>query len=149
MGMIEKLVDHMCWANSRILGWLGDGANQTDERMRLISHILNVERVWISRARGIQGDRETFKVRSLVELADLNRANHEDFKALIRGNLKEEIGYRMFNGTPVTSLLEDMVLHAFSHGFHHAGQIAASASVSGAALPDVSYLGYTRAKNVP
>jgi uncharacterized damage-inducible protein DinB len=144
--MIEKLVDHMYWANARILAWLEDGANATDGRMRLVSHILNVERVWISRARGVQGDRETFKVRALAELADLNGSNHGDFKALIQGDLKKAIGYQMFNGTPVTSVLEDMVVHAFSHGFHHAGQIAAEASAVGAALPDVSYLGFTRSK---
>lgn len=147
--MIGKIVDHMHWANTRMLGWMEEDGNLSEPGMRLASHILNVERVWITRAKGSQGDRDTFKVRTLAELADLNRSNHEDFKALLLGDLKAAVAYRLFEGTPGKSSPEDMIIHAFSHGFHHAGQLAAMASASGLRFPDVSFLGYTRAKAAP
>lgn len=36
------------------------------------------------------------------------------------------------------------ILHVFSPGFHHEGQIAAMAAKLGVAQPNVAYIAYTR-----
>lgn len=146
--MLEKLIEHMHWADARLLAWMQDGAHATPETLRLLSHVLNVERVWITRAGGAQGDRDTFKVRPLAELAALEASNHADFAALAKADAQRVVEYRLFNGTPGKSSVEDMILHAFSHGFHHVGQIAALAAGSGEGLPDLSYLGFTRTQSL-
>ena len=51
-----------------------------------------------------------------------------EFKALMASDLKKEIEYRLFDGSPGKANIEDMILHVFSHGFHHRGQMAAMAS---------------------
>lgn len=105
-----------------------------------------MEKVWICRAKQIESERDTFKVHSIPDMVVANASNHRDFGALLQSDLKREVDYKMFDGTPGRSSVEDMILHAFSHGFHHAGQMAAMASRSGKKFPNVSYIGFTRRK---
>lgn len=142
--MMENLVNHMHWANSIIIGWMREDQNRIDEYSKLASHILNAERVWICRANRIQGDRNTFKVHRVEELSALNDANHLDFKKLLPLDLHTMLEYELFNGSPGKTSIENMLMHAFSHGFHHTGQMAAMASSKGDKFPDVSYIGFTR-----
>ena len=144
--MIEKIVDYMHWANARVIEWINVESGNSDDYVRLASHILNAEKVWICRAQQIGADRDTFKSHGLPEMAALNESNHEGFRSLLQTDLKKELNYQLFDGTPMRSCAEDMFLHAFSHGFHHVGQMAAIASRSGKKFPDVSYIGFTRTK---
>jgi uncharacterized damage-inducible protein DinB len=142
--MFGKLVEHMHWANATVIDWLRTDRKNSADLNRLMSHVLNAERVWISRANKMEGDRDTFKAHQLYGLSALNDSNFAEFKLLLQAGLKDEIEYKLFDGTPGNSSIEDMIVHAFSHGFHHMGQMAAIASGSGEKLPNVSFIGFTR-----
>ncbi|MEO6094446.1 MAG: DinB family protein [Fibrobacteria bacterium] len=144
--MLEKSLAHMHWANARIHEWLKPGRASAEEHAKLASHILNAEKVWISRAKSIPSDPHAFTLRSLDEMSALNDANHAGFLDLLKKDIARPIPYRMFSGSPGSTSIEDMILHVFTHGFHHAGQMAALASRNGEKFPDVSYIGFTRSR---
>lgn len=144
--MHAKHVEHMHWANGKVIAWLREEAIPGEDCLRLISHILNAEKLWIARARREPYDREIFKVHAPESLAALNDANHAGFLSLLELDLQEVVEYTLLNGSPGRTSREDIILHAFSHGFHHVGQMAAWASRAGRKFPDVSYLGFTRSR---
>lgn len=145
--MIARLIEHMHWANSNLIAWLEAGKKDSGELVRLASHILNVENVWICRARRIEHGRDTFIVHDFEGMSSLNDSNRRGFESLLREGPGREVDYRLMNGTPGRSRIEDMIIHSFSHGFHHVGQMASMVSKSEAKLPDLSYLGFIRAKS--
>lgn len=142
--MLAKLIEQMYWANKVAINWLKVDENGTEEQVRLMSHILNAENVWICRAQGSTGDRNTFKTYAVQELDAFNEKNHEDFQLLLRRDGQEVIEYKLFEGTPGKSTLEDLLLHVITHGFHHRGQMAMLASKAGRSFPNSSFIGYTR-----
>ena len=144
--MIEKLINQIHWANTIIIDWLKTEHKRSDEHLKLISHILNAEKVWVSRANLMEGDRDTFKVHPIEELSLLNDSCHLAWKELLQKDMQHEISYKLFDGTPYESTIETMILHVFSHGFHHIGQMAAIASSSGEKFPNVSYIAFARKK---
>jgi uncharacterized damage-inducible protein DinB len=144
--MMSKIVEHMHWANATVIQWIkAEGENQEDH-LKLASHVLNVEKIWICRMREMEPDPDRFKVHAIADLARLNDSNHQALRSLIGTDLEKVLDYRLFDGTPVSSMMEDLILHVFSHGFHHVGQMAAIAAKAGRKFPDVSYLGFTRRK---
>jgi uncharacterized damage-inducible protein DinB len=140
--LLANLIDHMHWCNASAIAWLRENPGVPEECRRLLSHILNAERVWIARARRETGDRDTFKVHSLEALPALNDANRADFRKLLDLDLREPVEFRFFEGSPGSSTVETMILHVFSHGFHHVGQMAAIATKAGKRFPNVSYIGF-------
>ncbi|HKP97810.1 MAG TPA: DinB family protein [Fibrobacteria bacterium] len=142
--MIKKHIEHMHWANAAAINWVRSEGGNSGEYVRLISHILNAEKVWISRAQNLEGDRDTFKVHSIPDMVAINDSNNRHLGMLLQTDMAKEVDYKLFDGTPGRSSIEDMILHVFSHGFHHMGQMAAIAARSGRKFPNVSYIGFTR-----
>jgi uncharacterized damage-inducible protein DinB len=142
--MFEQSIAHMHWANARIHEWLRPGRASAEEHAKLASHIVNVEKVWIARAKSVPSDPHAFILRGLDEMSAMNDANHAGFLDLLKMDVAKPVSYRMFSGSPGSTSIGDMILHAFTHGFHHAGQMAALASRNGEKFPDVSYIGFTR-----
>ncbi len=60
------------------------------------------------------------------------------------GNTMAEVDYQMMDGSAVRSKIDDIILHAFSHGFHHFGQMAALASQAGLKFPERSFIAFSR-----
>jgi uncharacterized damage-inducible protein DinB len=61
-------------------------------------------------------------------------------------DLREPVEFSFFDGSPGRSSIETMILHVFSHGFHHVGQMAALAAKAGKKFPNVSYIGFSMSK---
>lgn len=142
--MLEKMIAHLSWSNGVMLDWLAVPGNADEDLMRLASHILYVQRLWIRRVQGAEHERDTFKLRWMAELRELAAENAREMRGLIASDVKRMVDYRMMNGTPMRTRVEDILLHACTHGFHHFGQMAAMAAKAGKKLPDVSYLALTR-----
>jgi uncharacterized damage-inducible protein DinB len=54
---IQKMYEHLNWANQRILEALQNIEGENDEVSCLFSHILLAEKVWITRLRGLDSSR--------------------------------------------------------------------------------------------
>ena len=53
MKTIQKMYEHLNWANQRILETLNSIEDENKEVRRLFSHILFAEKVWITRLQGL------------------------------------------------------------------------------------------------
>ncbi|WP_235850499.1 hypothetical protein [Niallia circulans] len=53
MKTIQKMYEHLNWANQRILETLQSMEDESQEVCRLFSHILFAEKVWITRLQGL------------------------------------------------------------------------------------------------
>jgi uncharacterized damage-inducible protein DinB len=106
---------------------------QTSERgnpqaMRLFSHILNAEQVWLTRLQGrdsshlpIWADKELGECERLVEL---NREGYAAYLAGIGdGDLDRPLIYKKSQGTEYTTPIREILTHVALHGQYHRGQI--------------------------
>jgi uncharacterized damage-inducible protein DinB len=74
----------------------------------------------------------------------MNAANHRDLLALAADGVTRVFEYALFSGEPGRSTVLDMILHVYSHGFHHRGQMSALASKAGEQFPNVAHIQYSR-----
>jgi uncharacterized damage-inducible protein DinB len=147
---LEAMVRQMHWANAQLIEWLNPDGPQGNFRDReyfigLTSHILRAERAWLDRAYGRDWDRNMFVHLFHNSMSPINDACRDGWLALLATGLESrEIDYVMMDGTPRRTAPHDMILHVFSHGFHHRGQMAARASTLGLKLPNLAYIQFTR-----
>lgn len=144
--MLTSLMDQMHWANARMIEVLQAhmGSEHENQLLRLASHILTAETLWISRALGRDYVRNAFLDVPLNDMSAKNDANHAEFLALLKTDAQGRVDYSMMNGTPMNSSLEEIFLHVVTHGFHHRGQMASLASQDGWTFPDASFISFSR-----
>lgn len=143
--MLDRLIAHMHWANGILIDWLQREGGADVEACRLAAHVLMAEDVWLRRVHGRPYAPDgAFLPLPLNQMAAKNRENHAAFTALLEGDLSRSIEYRLMNGSPGKSTVEDILLHVATHGFHHRGQLASMASRAGRPLPNISYIHLAR-----
>jgi uncharacterized damage-inducible protein DinB len=147
--MLEDLVRQSHWANARTLAWLQGDIRDREYFVRLVSHILRTERVWLDRIHGRPASSATFDPLFLNQMAPWNDETLREWLALfatVRPDQAYE--YKTFDGTPSRSKVQDMIFHSFSHCHHHRGQMAARAAALGLSFPNLAYITYTRIATV-
>jgi len=144
--MLIPLIDQMHWANGLMIEGLHSQTEAAPEVLRLAAHILTTEALWLSRLRGEDYVRNAFLEVPLQDMSAKNDAHQAAYRDIAAGDIHRRVDYQMINGTPMNSKVQDMVLHAITHGFHHRGQISAMATQAGWKFPDTSFIGYSRGK---
>ena len=106
MKTIQKMYDHLHWANQRILEKLQSIEDENQEANRLFSHILFGERIWLARLQGLDSSR--LPIWSEVDItvcAELVRQNEESLTTLLTNltntDLDKIIFYTNSKGTVV------------------------------------------------
>jgi uncharacterized damage-inducible protein DinB len=125
---IQKMYEHLNWANQRIFETLQSIEDENQEVWRLFSHILNAEKVWITRLRGM--DSSQLPIWSEVDIeicAELVKQNEESFTAfftnLANTDLDKIISYTNSKGREFKYSVRDILTHVALHGQYHRGQI--------------------------
>lgn len=144
---IERLVEHLAWANRRALEAV---RRHGDEWVRrLMAHVLAAERVWLRRIRG--GDSSGLEIwpdRTLAACAERLEANVADYRRLLArlepGDLDREVAYRTSRGERFETPLGEILLHVTHHGAHHRGQIARRVRRAGAEPPNTDVITFVR-----
>ena len=146
--MLEKMFAHNHWANSLAIDFLSGLQNPDPTFATLTAHNLNVEGIWLARIQGriLTDPAERFRDIPVSEMAARMEKNSEALLALLKTDVARIVDYKMFDGTPVSSQIEDLLLHVWSHGVHHRGQMSSKASSLGLKYPDVSFITYSRRK---
>jgi uncharacterized damage-inducible protein DinB len=144
--MLGKLIEQNYWANEAAIAWLRDFFEADPFFHKVTSHVLNAESIWLARIMATPQDRDVLRLVDPREMPARNKQNRDAYAALPVGEMARIVDYKLLNGDPGSTSVEDIILHVWSHGFHHRGQMAAKASTLGLKYPNVAYVQYTRVK---
>ena len=143
-----KLVNHLEWADQRVLQSLRSAPHAPPRALETYAHILGSEHVWVSR---INGTPARVAVWPNLGLDDCERLAAENVAGLrqIVGSLKGDalqkaITYRNSAGDQFTSTVEEILTHATMHGAYHRGQVASLIRAAGDMPSPTDYIFFTR-----
>jgi uncharacterized damage-inducible protein DinB len=147
-----KLFQYDKYANLQILQAIFD-ANQPQEAVKLMAHLLAAQQIWLSRCTGMPAsgislipDWQPVQFKYIIEknndlwMQYLNGVNTDDF------NLP--INYLTLKGESLQNNLADIITQVTNHGTHHRAQIGQQLKLAGLnVLPPTDYIFFMREQN--
>lgn len=147
---LKRLFDHMTWADRRVLDLLNasPGARQASV-IRLFSHLLAAERVWMLRLREEDASRQPiwpeWTLEELNAAAAENVSSYASFLEALRDeDLAGEVAYANSQGIAFRTRIVDILTHVALHGSYHRGQIAAAVRASGEEPVNTDFITFVR-----
>jgi uncharacterized damage-inducible protein DinB len=150
--VIARMYAHMDWADERLLTLMNTAPPaRAQPAVRLFSHLLAAERVWMLRLRGedssVQAIWPDLTLEELNALAASNRREYARYlDALGDGEMTSEVAYTNQHGNSYRTEVGDILIHVAMHGSYHRGQIAAVVRAAGAEPVNTDYITYVREK---
>lgn len=149
MNHLRLLVDHMAWADERVLVSLGQpGVPQ--RALDLYAHVLGAEHVWLARLEQRPRTVAVWPVMSLNECAQLAAENTRAFRAYVErltsGDLRRIVHYRNSAGDEFDNAVEDILVHVAMHGSYHRGQVSLLVRDAGAEPQPTDYIAFIRGR---
>ncbi len=146
---LERLLAHTAWANGRVLDCLRAAPTPERRALRLFSHLLTAEQIYLARMRGQDPWPQDFWPElSLAECAALiteNRTGYAAFFAtLTEEGLRTRVRYRNSQGLEFRTPIEDMLMHVALHSVYHRGQISAALRVAGEEPVNTDFITFVR-----
>jgi uncharacterized damage-inducible protein DinB len=123
-----RLYEHAAWANRRVLELLRSREGENQRARELFAHVLNAERVWLTRLGGHDSNAlPIWSELSIEECAALLEENAAGFRRLIaemtEADFSRALTYRNQTGKEFTTAVADILTHVAAHGSYHRGQI--------------------------
>jgi uncharacterized damage-inducible protein DinB len=147
LNQIRKLVQHMEWADTRVLGALR-AAPQLSVPVELFGHVLGAEQVWLARLENRKSAVAVWPGLTIDQCAAVSAESAAGYKRLVAGlteaDLDGEIEYTNSAGDGFRSTRGDILLQVMMHGSYHRGQIAASLRAGGAEPAPTDYIAFAR-----
>lgn len=149
MKTIQRMYEHLHWANQRIFETLQSMEDENQEVCRLFSHILNAENIWITRLRGMDSTKLPIWSEADIEsCAELMKQNEESFTAFFTNlaitDLDKVISYTNSKGREFEYSVRDILTHAALHGQYHRGQINSRLRAVGIEPVPIDYITFVR-----
>ncbi len=148
--LYEHLFQHMNWADDQVLQLLNHSpAARHPSILRLFSHLLAAERVWLLRLRGENSVSHPIwpelTLEEINELAAMNTSTYAQFLAeLGEKDLAVEVTYTNSQGVPFSTPVSEILTHVALHGSYHRGQTAAAVRASGEDPVNTDYIRFVR-----
>jgi uncharacterized damage-inducible protein DinB len=147
MRHIRLLLDHMAWADERVLESLRQPA--VSQRARdLYAHLLGAEHLWLARLEQRTPAVAVWPLLTADECERLARENRGAFRAyvdrLTSGDLRRTVHYRNSAGQEFDSAVEDILVHVAMHGSYHRGQVALLVRDAGAEPQPTDFIAFVR-----
>lgn len=132
MNTLEKLGAFNVWANTTVLHRLDEIAATGQEipavALRLFSHVLNAQAIWISRIGGTASPVKVWQEHDLATCHQLHQQTLEPLHQLIvhanETELQRLISYTNSLGNSYHSMVHDILTHAVVHASYHRAQVA-------------------------
>ena len=132
MNTLEKLGAFNVWANTTVLNRLDEiaatGQPIPAVALRLFSHVLNAQAIWISRIGGIASPVKVWQEHDLAACHQLHAKTSEPlYQLMVRADeteLHRLISYTNSLGDIYESLVHDILTHAVVHASYHRAQVA-------------------------
>lgn len=148
MKTIQKMYEHLKWANQRILETL-QNVEVEDQLVRLFSHILYAEQVWIARIQGMDSSQmPIWSDGDLESCATLIKQNEESFKNILtkitNADLDNLVSYSNSKGKEFITSTRDILTHVALHGQYHRGQINLQIRANAFEPVNIDYISFVR-----
>ncbi|ETT72466.1 DinB family protein [Paenibacillus sp. FSL R7-277] len=150
MKTILRMMDHLYWADGRILDALETSYTKDAELLKLVRHVAVAEQVWLSRLQGKGSTQYALweEAEDLTTIRQLFEENAEQYRSYI-GKLEESvldqmISYSSQNGRSFQTSIRDILLQVLLHGQYHRGQINRALRMEGAEPAPVDYIAFSR-----
>ena len=132
MNTLEKLGAFNVWANTIVLTRLDEIAASGQEipaiALRLFSHVLNAQAIWISRIGDTASPVKVWQEHDLATCHRLHQQISEPLHQLMvhadEAELQRLISYTNSLGDSYESLVHDILTHAVVHASYHRAQVA-------------------------
>lgn len=125
-------------------------ANQPQQAVKIMAHLLMAQQVWLSRCKGTPApagplwpDWQAVQFKYLIE--ENNRAWIEYVGSLTPESFEQTVSYTNFKGENCINTLAHILAHLINHGTHHRAQIGQQLKLTGIEqLPVTDYIFYVR-----
>lgn len=123
-----KLFRYNEWANNRILEVLVSTPVQNGDILKLFSHMISAQRLWLER---ILNSNIIFEIWNTESLEGCIQMSKESSLAWIKflektdeASLKKSVHYVNTKGLPFDNTIEDILAHVINHSTYHRAQLA-------------------------
>ena len=132
MNTLEKLGAFNVWANTTVLNRLNEVAATGQEIphsvLRLFSHVLNAQAIWIARIGGTPSPVKVWQEHDLAACHQLHAQTSETLHQIMvqadETELQRLISYTNSLGDKYDSMVHDILTHAVVHASYHRAQVA-------------------------
>lgn len=150
MKTIKCMMEHMYWADERILDALEASGTKDRDLLKLVRHVAVAERVWMSRLQGKGSAPYSLweEVEDLMAIRTMFEENAEQYRVYIEGleesRLDEMIDYGNQSGVPFRTSVRNILSQVLLHGQYHRGQINRALRIESAEPARVDYITFVR-----
>lgn len=150
MNTIKRMMDHLYWADERILDALEESKTENKELLKLVRHVAVAERVWLSRLQGKGSGQYSLweETEDLTAIRKMFEENAEQYRVYIDGleefKLDEIMDYANQSGVPFRTSIRDILSQVILHGQYHRGQINRALRIESAEPVQVDYITFAR-----
>jgi uncharacterized damage-inducible protein DinB len=145
---LGKLIDHLEWADTRVLDSLRAMPLPDQRAIDLYAHVLGAEHVWVSRILQRAPREKVWPDLTLERASSLAAANAAELRAVLErcsaDELERKLAYTNSAGVDFESTIEDMLLQVVLHGCYHRGQVALMVRGSGGEPSPTDYIAFIR-----
>ena len=150
MEHLNRLIDHLEWADNRALLSLKACRVQLPAALGLYAHILGAEHTWLTRITGEAPTIAIWPEFSLDECEKLTAENaaglREVVSQLTPDTVSRLVTYKNSKGFEFTNTVEDIIMHVALHGSYHRGQVAALLRSAGDQPVPTDYIQWFRTR---
>ncbi len=145
----QKLMRYNHWANGRILKSIIDHCPDDQDILKLYSHLISAQYIWLLRIKGIPIS--TFPIWEIYNLDQLETMTNESTENWLQyleshqfETFEEMIFYQNSQGKKFENSIGQIITHVANHSTHHRAQISLSLRQKDIAPPATDYIFYAR-----
>lgn len=147
-----ELFEYNHWSNVRMLSVLEDQDIQDEKLLKLFSHLISAQIIWLHRIKGMPTS--PFPLWEIYKLRELESMVYESSGKWInyireehRGETFEEmIFYKNSKGIKFETTIRHIVTHVITHSTYHRAQMAAHMRGLNIDPPVTDFIAYSREK---
>lgn len=145
---LGKLVDHLAWADERVIDSLRAMPHPDARALELYAHIVGTEHTWLARILERPPREKIWPELTIAEAAALGVENARALRVLLESltaeQLQRKVAYTNSAGLAFESTVEDMLLQVVLHGCYHRGQVALLVRGAGGEPSPTDYIAFVR-----
>ncbi len=142
------LFDYNDWANKAAALSIKKTTNIDDHAVSLFAHIINAQKLWLSRALGQSHKINPWQSLSLDESIILSAQSTKDWQGFLKDMTETDfdvkVNYTNSKGDQYSSTIKQILIQVINHASYHRGQIASIVRKSGGTPALTDYIVFVK-----